>query len=152
MSTKKGKLIGIAIKRKPREPMELLERVDISLERGLDGDVRGAVHDHQVTIVFKDSWDAACKDLGQEVPWTARRANLFVDGVSVPQSIGARIRVGRVLLEVTEETQPCMVMEMQAKGLRRALMPEWRGGVTCRVLEAATVKKGEAVEIIPVEG
>jgi MOSC domain-containing protein YiiM len=149
MSKSKGKLIAIAIKRKPREPMELLERVEISLERGLEGDVRGAVPDHQVTIVFKDGWDAACEALGQVLPWTARRANLFVDGVSVPQAVGAQLRVGRVLLEVTDETQPCMVMEMQAKGLRAALMPEWRGGVTCRVLEGGPVKKGDTVEIIP---
>jgi MOSC domain-containing protein YiiM len=152
MSKRKGKLIGIAIKRKQREPMEPLDSVTISVECGLDGDVKGAIPDHQVTIVFKDGWDAACAELGQELPWTARRANLFVDGVSVPQSMGARIRVGKVLLEVTEETQPCMVMELQAKGLRRALMPEWRGGVTCRVLEAGTVKTGNTVEIIPVEG
>jgi MOSC domain-containing protein YiiM len=145
----KGRLIGIAIKRKPREPMELLERVEISLERGLEGDVRGAIPDHQVTIVFKDGWEAACADLGREVHWTARRANLFVDGVSVPKSVGAKVRLGRVLLEVTDETQPCMVMEMQAKGLRAALLPEWRGGVTCRVLESGTVKTGERVEIIP---
>jgi MOSC domain-containing protein YiiM len=145
----KGKLIGIAIKRKPRDPMELLEQVPITIERGLDGDVKGAIPDHQVTIVFKESWDAACAALGRDVPWTARRANLFVDGVSVPQSIGAKLRIGPVLLEVTEETEPCLIMEKQAAGLRAALVPDWRGGVTCRVLEGGRVTKGDGVEIIP---
>jgi MOSC domain-containing protein YiiM len=32
--------------------------------------------------------------------------------------------------------------------LRKALHPEWRGGVTCLVLEGGRVDVGESVEII----
>jgi MOSC domain-containing protein YiiM len=142
-----GKLIGIAIRRKSRAPMESLIRVRISVEAGLEGDAKGAIPDHQVTIVFKEGWDAACTALGHALPWTTRRANLFVDGVSVPMSIGARVRVGPVILAVTDETRPCMVMERQATGLRAALMPEWRGGITCRVLEGGEVGLGDEVKI-----
>lgn len=146
-----GKLIGIAIKRKPRQPMETFDKIDVSLERGLAGDARGAMAGRQVTVVFKDGWDATCEALGRVLPWTTRRANLFVDGLSVPQSVGARMRVGDVVLEVTEETAPCIVMERRVAGLRAAMRPEWRGGVTCSVIDGGTIALGDAVEIIPAE-
>lgn len=147
----KGKLIGIAIKRKPRQPMETFDRIEISLERGLAGDARGPLPGRQVTVVFKDGWNATCAALGRDLPWTTRRANLFVDGVSGPQTVGARIRVGDALLEVTEETAPCIVMERNVPGLRNAMRPEWRGGVTCAVIDGGEIALGDAVEIIPAE-
>ena len=39
-------------------------------------------------------------------------------------------------------------MEAAQPGLRAALQPEWRGGVTCRVLQSGTIQRGDAVKIV----
>jgi MOSC domain-containing protein YiiM len=36
-------------------------------------------------------------------------------------------------------------MEEQCPGLRAALQPDWRGGVSCTVLQGGTVTIGDAV-------
>lgn len=143
-----GRLLAIARRAKPRAAMELLEAAHVSLAAGVEGDARGAIEGRQVTIVFREDWEAACVALGREVPWTMRRANLLLDGLDRFKRVGARLVVGEVALEVTEENEPCRVMDIQAKGLRMALKPEWRGGVACRVLDGGAIKVGDAADVV----
>jgi MOSC domain-containing protein YiiM len=143
-----GKLIAIARKERPHATMEELQRAHVSLDRGIDGDARGATPGRQVTIVFREDWEAACAAHGKVLPWTTRRANLFVEGLSNFKHVGARIKVGTVLLEVGEETEPCSRMDAQSQGLRAALQPNWRGGVSCEVLTPGDIALGDPVEIV----
>lgn len=142
-----GKLIGIARTQKPRQPMEEVEDVGVSIENGLDLDRRGKTPNRQVTVLFREDWEAACDVVGETLPWTTRRANLLVEGLENPAQLGARIKVGSVLLEVGEETAPCSLMEKSRSGLRAALSPGWRGGVSCNVIEGGTLKIGDAVSL-----
>jgi len=143
-----GKLIGIARRPKPRAPMEELPRIDVSIDNGLDGDARGVVLDRHVTVIFREDWEAACKDHGKALPWVTRRANLYVEGVSGFKQVGARLRIGAVVLEITEENPPCRVMDLQSQGLRAALAPDWRAGVACNVLTPGVIALGDRVEVV----
>jgi MOSC domain-containing protein YiiM len=143
-----GKLLAIARHDKPRGPIEELERATVSLERGVEGDFRGAKTDHQVAIVFREDWQAACREHGHDLPWTTRRANLFVEGVAGFKRIGAQIKVGEVLLEVRGETEPCSRMDAASQGLRAALQPDWRGGVLCQVLTPGGIARGDRVVVV----
>jgi MOSC domain-containing protein YiiM len=143
-----GKLIGIARRDKPRAPMEELPRTAVSVERGVEGDARGVVPDRHVTLIFREDWEAACRDHGQALPWTTRRANLYVEGLSGFRRVGARIKIGEVMLEVTEENPPCSVMDRQSQGLRAALQPDWRAGIACNVLTPGVIALGDRVEVV----
>ena len=143
-----GKLIGIAKREKVRAPMEELRAAAISIDRGVAGDARGAVKDRNVTVIFREDWEAACRDHGKALPWITRRANLYVEGLSDFKRVGARIKVGDVVLEVTEENPPCKLMDMQSQGLRAALEPDWRAGVACKVLTPGDISLGDRVEVV----
>lgn len=143
-----GRLRAIAIAPKKRAAMELLPRAAVTLERGLTGDARGHFPGRQVTVLFRDGWQDACETLGRPLPWTTRRANLLVEGMAVPARLGARLRIGAVLLEVTEETRPCGLMEKAEAGLRAALKPGWRGGVCCKVVAGGEIAEGDRVEVL----
>lgn len=140
-----GTLTGIARRERKRAPMETLERAEISKDSGVAEDSRGKPGKRQVTVVSAAAWRDACRDLGQDIPWTARRANLLVDGIDLPDTTGAILTVGRVRLLITGEVDPCSRMDEQYAGLTRALQPEWRGGVSCTVLEGGSVALGDDV-------
>ncbi|MBI1213214.1 MAG: MOSC domain-containing protein [Alphaproteobacteria bacterium] len=143
-----GRLIGIARRDKPRAPMETPSRVQISYDAGLEGDCRGRTPDRNVTIISREDWEAACCAHGRDLPWVTRRANLLIEGLTGFKHVGAQLKVGSVLLEVTEENPPCRVMDIQSHGLRAALQPDWRGGVACRVLQDGEIALGDAVAVV----
>jgi len=142
-----GRLIAIAVKSKPFAPVETLEVAEVTEDGGLRGDFRGASPDRQVTLVFEADWLAACADLGQPLPWTLRRANLLVAGLANPRRAGDIVRIGDVVLAITGETHPCGRMDKQANGLRAALEPDWRGGLTARVTRGGVVRSGDQTTI-----
>ena len=87
-------------------------------------------------MLAREAWEAALEALGAPgIDWTARRANLLVEGAALPRAAGGVVRIGAVVLEVTGQTSPCSRMEEVRPGLLRALAPDWRGGITCRVVE-----------------
>ncbi|MBI1251949.1 MAG: MOSC domain-containing protein [Alphaproteobacteria bacterium] len=141
-----GRLAGIAWRTKPREAMIEAQDARVTLESGVENDFRGAPGERQVTILFAADWEAACALLGARRPWTLRRANLLLEGVQNPCAAGRRIRIGDAAFAITGETDPCSVMEKQWPGLRAALAPDWRGGVTTRVVRAGAIRVGDAVE------
>ncbi|MGQ0483891.1 MAG: MOSC domain-containing protein [Hyphomicrobiales bacterium] len=144
-----GRLIGIAWRGKSRAPMQTAESRTITLAAGLAGDCKGAKFpERQITILSREDWEAALATLGDpDLPWTARRANLLVENVKLPRAEGSQMRVGAVRLEVTGQTSPCEVMERAFPGLRKALSPEWRGGVTCKVIAGGEVQTGDEVSV-----
>ena len=142
-----GKLLGIALTPELRAPMQEERAASVSVESGIAGDARGRKLGRQVTVLFREGWEDACRDLHVTLPWTTRRANLYVEGVERPRNIGGRISIGDVVLEVTQETAPCMLMEHFHTGLKAALTPEWRGGVCCEVVSGGDLRLGDAVDI-----
>ena len=143
-----GKVLAIARRARTRAPMELCGTAAVTVEGGIEGDVRGTLKGRQVTLLTKEGWDAACAELGTEVPWTTRRANVLIEGLAVAGEVGRRLRVGNLELTITGETDPCQRMEEQVTGLRAALAPEWRGGVTCNVAASGAIAVGDKVDFV----
>lgn len=160
-------LLGIAVKPEPRQPMQTRHSAVLSPAQGLHGDCRGKPGRRQITLMSQAAWAVACQALAATgtadlfadrelfddterfdeagLPWLTRRANLLVDELPLYQSIGAHIVLGEAVLEVTGETDPCQRMEAACPGLFDALRPDWRGGVTCRVLRGGEIAVGMAV-------
>jgi MOSC domain-containing protein YiiM len=145
-----GRLIGIARRDRRRAPMQETDEGLITSAAGLAGDFKGAKYRRrQITVLAMEAWQAALAEIAQSgLPWTARRANLLVEGVELPRAAGGVLRIGAVQLEVTGQTYPCSRMEEAQAGLLSALAKDWRGGVTCRVLEGGPVALGDAVEVL----
>jgi len=151
-----GTLIGIARHAAPRGAMETLERVLITPEHGVEGDCKGRFkpggrNRRQVTLIETGDWARAMAELGADLPWWSRRANLLIDGLDLPQRAGAILRIGAVRLEVTIECDPCQRMDELVPGLQAALRPDWRGGACARVLSGGMVAIGDRIEIEQVE-
>lgn len=170
-----GRLAGIACK--PVRGAALVELSSTTLSRagGVAGDARGRPGRRQVTVLDAAGWAAALADLGRQygaqagvqagvqtgaqageypavdLPWTARRANLLVTGLDLAGQVGLELCIGATArLRITGETDPCGRMEALAPGLRAALSPGWRGGVTARVINDGPIAVGDPVILRPV--
>ena len=144
-----GSLVGIARAREFGAPLEEMASAAISLDRGLEGDARGAKHGRQITVLFREGWEDACRDLGSELPWITRRANLLLANLDRPRDAGGFLRIGDIEWQVTMETRPCHLMDRACDGLRAALRPDWRGGVCCVVRRGGEIKLCARAEYIP---
>lgn len=147
-----GVLAGIARRARTKAPMEVTASVLVTPERGIEGDHRGVIRPgakgkRQVSLMERADWDAAMVELGRDVPWWERRANLLVEGLDLPQTPGHLLRIGDVLLVVTGECDPCVRMEAVAPGLEAALTPDWRGGALARVLTGGMIAVGDRITV-----
>ena len=147
-----GFLAGIARHARPKGLMETVDHVAVSFGCGIAGDYRGAMkgqpYKRQVTLFEREDWDRALVEVGRDIPWQERRANLLIAGLDLPQTPGIRLRIGAdVVLEVTRECDPCDRMEALAPGLRAALSPDWRGGVCSFVVAEGKIAVGDAIMI-----
>ena len=126
--------------------MEVFESAKVTFNHGVGNDSRGLKRNHrQLTILSLEGWNAALNDLDKHLPWTIRRANLLVEGIDLKDTKGEVLKIGDVLVEITGELVPCNRMDEQAMGLTDALNPDWRGGVTCKILTEGFVSENDTI-------
>ncbi len=141
-----GKVIGIATRPKTKAPMEKYSSAKVTFDKGVAEDSRGKFRNHrQVTVLTKEGWNEACSELNVDLDWTTRRANFFVEGIDLKASEGKNLKIGTVELAITGELVPCNRMDEQHYGLTQALVPNWRGGVTCRLIAEGEVQQGDEI-------
>lgn len=143
-----GRVLGLALRSEPRGPMRVVESVRAVADGGLLGDLP-ASRERGVTLLAAGQWRQVQRELEAEVPWHTRRANVLVDADELGSLIGRTLRVGGAELVVTGETRPCGLMDEQHPGLRAALAPDKRGGVTARVSASGEIRVGDAVLASP---
>lgn len=145
-----GKLLGIAIRGASRAPIQFIVQADVRQGLGIVSDFRGTGgkdQKRQVTVLSAVSWMEVCGALGKRLNWGMRRANLHIsDLVFGPDAVGKKLRIGsNVVLEITGECSLCSRMDEQFSGLKAALEPHWRGGVTCRVVAGGVIRFEDSV-------
>ena len=144
-----GEVVGIATKEKERADMVVYAAAKVSFDHGIGDDFRGLEKgDRQVTVMTEESWKAACDELGKNLHWTTRRANIMIKGLDLEESTGDILRIGKFYLEITGELDPCSRMDEQIPGLTKALTPNWRGGVMCKVLSEGFVEEKNKVTLM----
>ena len=74
------------------------------------------------------------------------KENITTRGIVLASlSLGQRLRVGEVLLEITKPCTPCRHMDEIRQGLQEAL--RGRRGLLCRVIESGAIRRGDRIEI-----
>ena len=150
-----GRLAGIARHDRPYGPMETLAHVAVTTAEGVHGDYRGARaamkpgRKRQVSLIEAEGVTAAMAEAGALLDWSDCRRNLLVQGLRLPRAPGARLRIGATLvLEITDECEPCERMDALHEGLRAAMTPDWRGGFLGRVIEDGEIAVGDEIKVL----
>ena len=141
-----GKVLAIAIRSSEGGPMREITQAAIPDAGGIEGDLPSSPN-RALTLLAAGQWRQINAELGTDLPWHTRRANVLIDCDSLVHLIGKTIAIGQVRLEVLKETRPCELMDRQHDGLRRALEPECRGGVHGRILQTGRFCVGDVVAL-----
>jgi MOSC domain-containing protein YiiM len=146
-----GRLHWIGLRPARRAPMLAVETALLAPGQGLTGDrwAGAAGGARQVTLVAAEHLAAIAAYLGvAAVPPEQLRRNLVVAGLNLLALKGRRFRIGAAVLEHSGECHPCSRME-EVFGPGGYNAVRGHGGITARVLEGGTIRRGDAVLRLP---
>ena len=146
MSTE-GTLHGIAVREASRAPMKEQQQVEVTMAQGIVQDYRGTGL-RQVTLLDAAQWRQVVAEIGRDLPWHTRRANLLLEGIDLQGTVGQRLQIGACVLAIGGETTPCPRMDELQPGLRQTLVPQMRGGVWGKVLRGGQLRVGDSVRVL----
>ena len=113
--------------------------------RGLEGNADTS-RTRQVTLIEREIWEELMKQTGKAASPSVRRANLLVSGITLADSRGRILRIGRVRFRIAGEAKPCERMEQAVPGLLSVMFPQWNGGAYAQVLDEGEIVVGDTVE------
>lgn len=143
-------VIDLAVRPSKGATPERVLELSCDPETGVIGD-HGSSRRRQITLLSTEQWQTACEQVGHEVAWTTRRANLLVRGGPFgPEHEGKRLRIGEVEIHIHGELVPCQQMEDQQSGLMASLQPDWRGGLHGEIIAGGTIRPGDSLEVVDV--
>ncbi len=144
-----GRLEWIGLRPRRDVPMDEVEHALAQAGAGLVGDrYTGGSGKRGITLIQAEHLPAIAALSGHDAvaPATLRR-NLVVSGVPLIALKGRRFRIGEVLLEGTDECDPCSRMEA-ALGPGGFNATRGHGGLCARILEGGTIRRGDPVVAI----
>jgi len=146
-----GRVDWIGIRPSRGVPMIACDRVQIILDKGVEGDRFSgrSGNPRQVTLIQKEHLAviAACLDLSHIEPSLLRR-NIVVSGVNLLALKDKQFRVGEVVLAFSGLCHPCSKMERElGPGGYNAM--RGHGGITARVISAGSIGINDAVTYEP---
>lgn len=140
-------ILALALKTAERGPMQEVDEATAEEYGGLVGCPRPTPY-RGITLLSAGQWAQVQNEIGRELPWHTRRANVLLDADGLGDLIGLTLRAGEVEMRVMGETRPCGLMDELCPGLRKALTGDCRGGVHAWVLKGGTLRVGDTVTVI----
>jgi len=126
---------------------------DEQAERGTHGGIDKAVYAYPLEhYAFWQERRQATTRRDDALPYGALAENLTVTGLTEEAVwIGDRLRIGSVLLEVTEPRTPCFKFNIRM-GFAHASKLMWQSGATgfyLKVIEEGSMMAGDAIALLP---
>ena len=144
-----GKVEWIGLRPARDTPMQAVESVEASTGGGLAGDrYKGGSGKRGVTLIQAEHLAVIAALSGHEaIAAETLRRNLVVSGIPLVALKGRRFRIGQLLLEGTDDCDPCSRME-DALGPGGYNAMRGHGGLCARIVEGGTLRLGDAVEAL----
>jgi len=129
-------------------PAVALLEVKVLTDRGLEGDYRSRKgRGRQITIIEEEALEQVAGILKMPpIPAGASRRQVVVRGIRLNETVGKRLRIGELLIDVHDLCDPCSNME-KTIGPDACRAMKLRGGICGRVIEGGMIRPGDAVSV-----
>ncbi len=139
-------VIAVCISEKKGTQKHEVPEIQLKKSHGIVGDAHAGDWHRQVSLLGTESVEKM-KQVFPDIPVGAFAENILTEGVTLYElPIGTKLRVGEVLLEVTQIGKECHASCAIRKQVGDCVMP--REGIFTIVLEEGTVRAGDLVEIL----
>lgn len=148
-----GRVEWIGLRPKRDVPMQEVNEAFATAGIGLTGDrYAGGSGKRGITLIQAEHLPAIAALSGHAAVSPALlRRNIVVSGLPLIALKGRRFRIGEVLLEGTDECDPCSRME-DALGPGGYNAMRGHGGLCARILEGGVLRRGDEVVSLPDTG
>lgn len=148
-----GRVEWIGLRPKRDVPMQEVNEAFATAGIGLTGDrYAGGSGKRGITLIQAEHLPAIAALSGHaSVSPALLRRNIVVSGLPLIALKGRRFRIGEVLLEGTDECDPCSRME-DALGPGGYNAMRGHGGLCARILEGGVLRRGDEVVSLPDTG
>ncbi len=142
----KGRLFAICVSDTRGTAKNTVDAASLTVKWGIEGDAHGGDWHRQVSLLSLATIDRF-NERGADAAPGAFGENLIIDGIDVARlPVGARVRVGEALLEVTQIGKKCHRHCAIYHRMGDCIMP--REGVFARVAEGGGVRVGDDVYVL----
>lgn len=129
-----------SVRKKPVDSAVLIE------DKGLEGDAHAEGGIRQVSLLANESIEKMRK-MGLDVQAGDFAENITTLGINLLDlPIGKRLRIGEVILEVTQHGKICHTKCNIYKTVGDCVMP--KEGIFCKIIKGGIIKKGQSIEVI----
>lgn len=143
-----GRVEWLGIRPERREPVQVVDSVDLSEKNGILGDhYSGQSGNRHVTLIQAEHLPVIAALTGRsELDPALLRRNIVVSGLNLMALKDQTIQIGDVVLEMTGQCHPCSKMETAlGPGGYNAL--RGHGGMTAKVVQGGVIRVGDGVTI-----
>ena len=142
-----GKVVAVNISEKKGTPKKTIPEGMLIEDFGFEGDAHAGKWRRQVSLLGVESIEKAKKGPTDGLCHGVFAENITTEGITLyTLPVGAKLRVGECLLEITQIGKECHEGCAVSKLVGQCVMP--REGVFASVLKGGTVRPGDEIEPI----
>lgn len=141
-----AKVIAVCVSERKGTTKYEVPEIYLKKDYGIIGDAHAGNWHRQVSLLATESVEKMRGEF-PDIPTGAFAENILTDGIALNTlSIGAKLKIGEVLLEVTQIGKECHADCAIRKQVGDCVMP--RKGVFAVVLEEGAIRRGDVIAIM----
>lgn len=139
-------VVAVCISEQKGTQKHEVPEIQLKIDHGIVGDAHAGTWHRQVSLLAQESVEKM-KAVFPDIPVGAFAENILTEGLTLfTLPVGTRLRVGEVLLEVTQIGKECHAHCAIRQQVGDCVMP--REGIFTIVLEEGTIRAGDTITVL----
>lgn len=139
-------VVAVCISERKGTQKHEVPEIQLKIDHGIVGDAHAGNWHRQVSLLAQESVDKM-KAVFPDIPVGAFAENILTEGLTLyTLPVGTRLRIGEVLLEVTQIGKECHAHCAIRQQVGDCVMP--REGIFTIVLEEGTIRSGDTITVL----